>query len=485
MKLGLRLLLGFFLITGLAAFFVLRVFVLEVRPSVREVMEDMLVDTANLLAELAHADLAKMPPGGTLADTHFALSVRQYASRPIDVKIWDLDKNTLDYRVYVTDASGRVVFDSGLPNGASAVGQDYSRWRDVALTLGGRYGARATQEVQTDELTSVMYVAAPVLDNGKVIGVLTVAKAVNTVAPFVARAERRILLQGAWLLGLSLLIGVLVTSWIVWSVRKLRHYAQEVQFGERRAPPQLSGELGELAVAMGAMRDRLEGREHLEQTVRALTHELKSPLAAIAGAAELLQDDLPLADRALFTRQIRDQVERQRLLVERMLELSKLEKRRVLDHGAALDLGDCADAAINATQDRARQRHVTLRWAQREAAPLQGEAELLKLAISNLLENAIDFAPANTTIDVSVVQQDKTLRLTVRDNGPGVPDYAMPRLGQRFFSTARPAVDGETERRGSGLGLAIVQEVMALHGGRLELANAEPGLRASLVMPVR
>ena len=485
MKLGLRLLLGFFLITGIAAFFVLRVFVQEVRPSVREAMEDMLVDTANILAELAHDDLARMPVGGTLAGTRFADSVRQYAARPVEAKIWDLTKTTLDYRVYVTDADGRVVFDSGTPAGGSEVGQDYSRWRDVALTLAGRYGARATREVRTDDRTSVLYVAAPVLDGQRVIGVLTVAKPIRTVAPFIARAERKIVLHGAWLLGLSLLVGVLVTGWIVWSVRRLRHYAQEVQFGERRAPPRLSGELGELALAMGTMRERLEGREHLERTVRAMTHELKSPMAAIAGAAELLQEDLPAADRVQFARQIQDQVERQRVLVERMLALSKLEQRRAIEHATALDLADCADASIEHARDRARQRQLTVRWTARDTAPVRGEAEMLQLAISNLLENAIDFAPAGSAIELSATRDRAEQRLAVRDHGPGVPDYAMPQLGQRFFAIPRVSPDGRAERHGSGLGLAIVREVMALHGGRLELANAQPGLRAELVLPVR
>ncbi|MDB6001000.1 MAG: creC [Rhizobacter sp.] len=491
MKLGLRLLLGFFLIAGLATFFVLRVFVLEVRPSVREVMEDMLVDTANILAELARDDLARMPAGGTLVNSKFANSVNSYASRPIAARIWDVDKKTLDYRIYLTDASGRVVFDSGPPHGANAVGEDYSRWRDVSLTLTGRYGARASREVSTDERSSVMYVAAPVKQGDTVIGVLTVAKPMSTVAPFVARAEKKMLVQGAWLLGLSLLIGVLVTGWIVWSVRRLRNYAQQVQFGERRLPPALPGELGELANAMVAMRERLEGREQLEDTVRALTHELKSPMAAIAGAAELLHDELPAADREAFADQIQEQVMRQRTLVERMLELSKLEHRRTLDHSAALDLGVCVDAALQRSQGRAQQRRVALQWTQRESAPVQGEAELLEMAIGNLIENAIDFAPADSVIELSLARQEADkgskgeLRFTVRDHGPGVADFALPRLGQRFFSTARAATHGQPARRGSGLGLAIVLEIAALHGGRLDIKNVEPGLAATLVLPLR
>ncbi|MBF9266947.1 two-component system sensor histidine kinase CreC, partial [Acidovorax cattleyae] len=139
MRLGLRLLFAFFLINGIAAFFVLRVFTAEIKPSVREVMEDMMVDTANLLAELASDDLAsgrlaavsQGAPGTPESD--FARHVRRYASRPVDASIWGLSKQTLDFRIYVTDARGRVVFDTE----RRAVGDDYSQWRDVARTLRG------------------------------------------------------------------------------------------------------------------------------------------------------------------------------------------------------------------------------------------------------------------------------------------------------------------------------------------------------------
>ena len=158
MRLGIRLLFGFFLVSGLAAFFVLRVFVVEVKPSVREVMEDMLIDTANILAELASDDLA----AGKIAAGRFADNVRDYAQRPIDAKIWGLTKQSLDFRVYVTDSKGLVLFDSE----NVATGEDYSKWRDVARTLRGEYGARATRDIQLDDRSAVMYVAAPVMHCG-------------------------------------------------------------------------------------------------------------------------------------------------------------------------------------------------------------------------------------------------------------------------------------------------------------------------------
>lgn len=484
MKLGLRLLLGFFLITGIAAFFVMRVFVGEVRPSVREVMEDMLVDTANILSELAVDDLAAMPPTGDLRGSGFARHVLDYASRPVDARIWGLDKRSLDYRVYLTDATGRVVFDTGLPDGGNAVGQDYSRWRDVARTLAGQYGARATREVIREDTTSVMYVAAPVMQGDRLLGVLTVAKPMATVQKFIDRAERDIFIKGLWLLGLSLTIGVLVTGWIVWSVRRLRHYAQRVQWGQREQPPALSGELGELARAMEAMRDRLDGHEHVEQLVRALTHELKSPLTAIGGAAELLQDELPAADRQLFAAQIREQTERLRTLVERMLELSKLEHRHSLDHQQVLDLAERVDHVLAMHATRLQQRGIELQWAPVSGVLVKGEADLIDMAVGNVLDNALAFAPAGSRIELALTTTGQQAELSLRDHGPGVPDFALARLGERFYSTARPAEPGQEPRKGSGLGLAIVRQIMQLHGGALRIEPATPGLRVTISLPL-
>jgi two-component system sensor histidine kinase CreC len=486
MKLGLRLLLGFFLITGIAAFFVMRVFVGEVRPSVSQVMEDVMVDTANILAELAADDLAALPASGadTLAHTRFARHVLAYASRPVDARIWGLNKRAMDYRVYVTNAQGTVVFDTGLPTGGNAIGQDYSRWRDVARTLSGQYGARATREVREDEQTSVLYVAAPVRQDGQVLGVLTVAKPLSTVQKFIERAERDILIKGLWLLGISLAIGVGVTAWIVWSVRRLRHFAQRVQWGQREAPPALSGELGELAQAMAAMRDRLDGHAHVEQLVRALTHELKSPLTAIAGAAELLQDELPAADRERFAGQVQDQAERLHLLVARMLELSKLEQRHALDHQQRLDLSDRMDAVLASHAARIQHKDLQVHWAPCAGVWVMAEADLLDIAMGNVLDNAISFSPVGGALHLALTTSAHTAQLSVRDLGPGVPDYAMGRLGERFYSTARPASGGQAAQKGSGLGLAIVRHIMQLHHGELQLAQASPGFQVTLCLPL-
>ncbi|KQW46427.1 MULTISPECIES: two-component system sensor histidine kinase CreC [unclassified Roseateles] len=473
MRLGLRVFFGFFLIAGLSAALLLKVFLAEVKPSVREVMEDLMVDTANLLAEVAAEE---MTAGGVSPDGRLAAQLQRYARREIDVTIWGLRKQSLDLRIYVTDAAGRVVLDSGQP---SAVGQDYSQWRDVALTLRGDYGARSSRAYGTDDRSTVLVVAAPVIKGGARLGVVSVAKPVASVQRFIDRAEQRVFLAGAALLAASLTIGVAVTLWLVASVRKLRRYAQQAQAGQAIAPPDMPGELGDLALAMDDMRRRLEGREQLEHDVRALTHELKSPLAALRASGELLQEELPAADRQRFAAQVLDQTARLQTLVERVLALSQLEAQVGLGERQRIVLADWAEAQLERQASRLAQQGLGIVWTAREDAAVDADAALLELAFGNLLINAIDFAPAGTTLELAVSTTPTSARLALRDHGPGVPAAAFAQLGRRFFSTARPG----SLVKGSGLGLAIARRVAELHGGRLVFEAADPGLRVTLVLP--
>ena len=472
MRLGLRVFFGFFVIAGLSAVLLLKVFLAEVKPSVREVMEDLMVDTAHLLAEVA---VDEMAAGTAAADGRLAAQLRRYARRDVDVTIWGLRKQSLDLRIYVTDAAGRVVLDSGQP---SAVGQDYSQWDDVARTLRGDFGARSTRDA-ADDRSTILVVAAPILKEGRVLGVVSVAKPVASVQRFIDRAERRVFWAGAALLAASLVVGVAVTLWLVASVRRLRRYAQQAQAGQAIAPPAMPGELGDLANAMDDMRRRLEGREQLEHDVRALTHELKSPLAALRASGELLQDELPAADRQRFAAQVLDQTARLQTLVERVLALSQLEAQVGLGERQRLALADWTDAQLERQAPRLARKGLGVVWTARDAVTVDADAALLELAFGNLLVNAIDFAPTGSTLELAVSTTPTSARLALRDHGPGVPAVAFQQLGKRFFSTARPG----SLVKGSGLGLAIARRVAELHGGRLAFEAAEPGLKVTLILP--
>ena len=498
MNLPLRILLGYFLVVGLAAFFVMRIFVGEVQPSVRETIEESMVDSANILAVMASDDLL----AGKIDNGRFARQIEEYRRRGVNAPIWHFRKTTLDFRVTVTDAAGIVRFDSE----HIAVGADHSRWNDVARTLRGEYGARSTRDDPADDASSVFYVAAPVRDGERIIGVLTLAKPVRTVAPIIARAEQTIVRHGIWLLGGAALIGVVVTLWLTRSIRRLRDYANAVAAGDAATPPTGGGqELSDLARAMAAMREKLEGKQYVEQTVQALTHELKSPLAALRGAAEILAEPaLPEAERQRFATHVQEQGNRMLSCVERMLALSKLEARRGLHETESINAADLladllrvrqarADAAgirfeVSSPDEAQRNPGQDAREGEAPRIPaeglhpgyaLRGDRERLLLALGNLLDNALDHAPPGSTITLALQTADGMLCFTIRDQGAGIPDYALPHVCERFYGLPRP--DGS---KGSGLGLAIVQEVARLHGGQLSLANhPDGGTIASLRLP--
>ncbi len=478
MRIGLRILLGYFLIVALAALLLGRVFVQEVKPGVRQAMEDTLVDTANVLAELASDDLL----AGRINDGQFARRIRALRGRDIGAEIWGFEKRTASYRIMITDARGIVVFDSA----GRDLGRDNSRWNDVYRTLRGQYGARSTRSDPNDDASSVMHVAAPIRDGDKIVGVLTVAKPNQTIAPFIERSQAVIMRWGLLLLGVALLVGLLAAWWLSRQLGGLRRYANAVTAGERVALPRSAGEFGDLGRALETMRERLEGKQYVEQYVHALTHELKGPLAAIRGSAELLDtpsgaQPMPDADRARFIATIREQGVRLSQMIDKLLALAAVEYRQRIEHPESVDVAALIDAAAKDVAPKLAQAGVGLQLpAQAADDTVPGDPFLLRQALVNLLENAIDFAPTGSTIEVALHRDAGRLRIDVADRGPGVPDYAIGRVFERFYSLPRPGGGS----RSSGLGLCLVAEVAELHGGSAALANRDGGgAVASLELP--
>ncbi|WP_145551424.1 two-component system sensor histidine kinase CreC [Yersinia intermedia] len=472
MKIGVRLLLGYFLIVAIAGYFVIRIFVQEVKPGVRRATEGTLVDTATLLAQFARQDmLLDNVASGQLAQAFASLNLR-----PIGANIEGIRKDRNEYRVYLTDADGRVVFDSS----GKAAGQDYSRWNDVWLTLRGEYGARSTRTNPADEQSSVMYVAAPVMAENKIIGVLSVGKPNISMAPVIKRSERKILLAGGVLLGIALLIGLGFVWWINRSIGKLVDYAERVAEGQVVALPAMgSSELHDLARALESMRLKLDGKAYIEQYVHTMTHELKSPLAAITGAAELLRESPPPATAQRFIVNIEQQSARIRQLVDKMLVQARLESRVDLQF-SPLDISHILKQTFSAKEAQAVSRGICLQLKRADSAILTGDGLLLSQALTNLIDNALDFTPLGGAVILSGERHEGEYLITVEDNGSGIPDYAQEKIFDRFYSL--PRADSP---KSTGLGLNFVREVAAIHRGRISLENRLPqGVSAYLALPL-
>jgi two-component system sensor histidine kinase CreC len=474
MKISLKIFLGYFLLVGLAAWFVLYIFVDEVKPGVRQAMEDTLVDTANVLAELAANDVKN----NTIQTGNFAHGLKQYHARASKADIWGIKKQSADYRVYITNTKGLVIFDSA----NLAVGQDYSKWNDVYLTLRGQYGVRSSPAIPGDKNhDSIMYIAAPIKDGNNILGALTVAKPNRTLLPFIERAQNKIIRWGALLFVLSLAIGVLFTWRFTRAIHRLRDYAISVASGEKATPPTSSNdELAELASAMQTMRSELDGKQYVQESMQHLMHELKSPITSIQGALELISPSMPSDRQAYFLAQTKNQASRVQTIIQNMLGLAQLEHQQQLRHLSSVNLHALVQTQITHLANKAAQRNIQFEFVPAMTLTIQAEAFLLGQAIYNVLENALDFSVADSVITLNIQVNIDSVQLLVRDTGSGIPEYALNKIFDKFYSLPRPA----TGQKSTGLGLNFVQEVVKLHGGSINLENHyDGGLIATIKLP--
>ncbi len=440
----------------------------DIDPRYRESAEESLVETAQLLAVLVEGT----SHDGALQTENLGPLFQSLYARRFTADIFGFEKTRVELRLTVVDRAGTVVFDSMNRH----LGADHSQWHDIHLALQGEYGARTSRDVDGDPKTSVMFVAAPVRDvasgGDRIIGAVSVGKPVQSFGQFVEAARRKTLLVGATSVVAVLLLAVILSVWLVRPFGVIADYVRYVRAQRSISLPRLGRRaLGALGAAYDEMRDALAGRNYVADYVQTLTHEVKSPLSAIRGAAELLQEPMPDADRTRFVGNIVRETQRIQELVDRMMELTALESRRSLDETAAIPLRALLEELAASAQASGAARGVAVELAAGEDASVEGDAFLLRRALANLIDNALDFSPANANVALTLTVHPRSVEVRVRDHGPGIPDYAEDKVFEKFYSLARP----HSRKKSTGLGLPFVKEIAELHHGRVTLKNAPEG----------
>ncbi len=465
MKIRTRIFLGVLAVVGIGFYLFVRWIAIDLEPQYRKTTEEPLVDSARILASVAAATARH----GQVDVAAFRAALTDARARPFSAAIFDHVKTEIDFRVYITDAAGTVVFDS--ESGASE-GEDFSRWNDVYHALRGEYGARTSQEDPDDPSSKVMYVAAPIVVGGKTVGVLSVGKPTQTSKAFAMRSREKIALGGVVMFSAILVVVVFLSAMISRPIRRLTDYARAVRDGARPEMPRLgSGEAKELGAAFEEMRDALEGRQYVERYVQVLTHEIKGPLAGIRGAAELLHEEMPAEQRDRFLANIRVESERIQMIIDKLLLLSSLESRKGLGPTERIDLRDVVDEAARNLSSAIEHKRIRLDVKGQRGLPFEGDPFLVRHAVANLLQNALDFSPEGGEVAVEIAAADGFVALSVRDRGPGIPAFAQEKVFDRFYSLQRP----DTGRKSSGLGLSLVREIALLHRGTIALSGAPGG----------
>jgi signal transduction histidine kinase len=240
----------------------------------------------------------------------------------------------------------------------------------------------------------------------------------------------------------------------------------------------------EVAPIVRALNSQLRGSaERLERERRFFAeaaHELRTPLAVLSAQAHVVanEDDPIERRRALVA--LESGIDRSARVVQRLLTLARLDAKQPGERLEPMDLGELVEETVATLTARAEASGHRLDV---DASPviLLGSEEALRAALENLIDNALRYTPAGTTIDVSVTQRAGVCHLVVADDGPGIPAEHQGRVFERFERLGRCSDEG------TGLGLAIVRRVAELHGGEAAYEPGEGGrgCRFSLRLPIR
>jgi two-component system sensor histidine kinase CreC len=429
--------------------------------------EEAMIDTAGVVAELYArlyneygADPARL--GAEFAKVYSNLN----ESFQIKARLFGSTKSEVDTRLLIFDKSGRVIFDTS----GAATNQDFSHWRDVRHALEGQYGSRWELDRKRQRVN--IYSTLPVFVGGRIIGAVSISEPTNRIRNFISKSLRDLRLPAAVALLLAAATAYALSAYITRIIRGLASSAERIAAGERsiRLETWSRSELGTLARAVNRMREKLEGKAYVEEMASNLSHELKTPLAAIRGSAELLEDgamDDPGA-RAKFLSNIQAEVERLDRIVNELLKLSRIETQ-VLDREAhPVDVAAIARETAATYLGRMKDAGVRFDVEIGTDIPRVAIPGLeLKLLLSNLLDNALQFTPAGRAIRFSVIGRENMVEMCIGDEGQGIEPDLLPKIFDRFFTTGNP----RTGNRGTGLGLAIVKSIADINRGEISVRS--------------
>jgi signal transduction histidine kinase len=364
-------------------------------------------------------------------------------------------------------------------------GIDLHALPEVTSALHGRYGAVARERISDEPAPPFgdirrrgslrVFIALPVFSDGKVIAVVRASRTGLDALSTLWANRRGLLLSAAAFALLAGLVGFAFSTAIARPLRALTRNARAIARGEPQQalaqPGFAPAEVAALAQVLQQMTERLRERAaYASEFAAHAGHEIKTPLAAIRGAAELLQQgwqQMEPAQRQRFLDNIHDDAERMERVVRGLLELAQIENAPRERH---------PPLSVQHQVEHLLARYgtaVQLRLQAPPAAIAIAEAQLHSV-LSNLVDNALRHG-AGKPVEVILSAQQERLSIAVRDHGPGISAANQARLFQRFFTTER-------DRGGSGLGLATVKAIAEARGGSVSVETGPTGSTFTAVL---
>ena len=294
----------------------------------------------------------------------------------------------------------------------------------------------------------------------------------------------------AVILVLSLAGALLMSRSLLSRIEDINTASREIMGGHlnRRVPVSPRGdEFDEVAGNLNAMLDRIERLlDATKEVSDNIAHDLRSPLARLRSRLELLTLETPsLDDYREATAETLGEIDQLLKTFAALLAIAEAEAGAAQRNFAAVELADLVRDVAELYEPLAEARGLSLRLSIAGPARLRGDRDVLFQAVSNLLDNAVKYAPEGSAVSLELSSAAGEARIAVADQGAGIPSELREKVLERFFRA-----ESSRSTEGSGLGLSLVAAAAKLHGGKIALEdNApdddNPGLRAVLSLPVR
>jgi two-component system sensor histidine kinase CpxA len=283
-----------------------------------------------------------------------------------------------------------------------------------------------------------------------------------------------------WVLALIVGLCYVLARHLTAPVRTMQKTVE--RFGEgdfsARVNSRRRDELGDLSRAVDRMADRIEMLVRSQRRLlQDISHELRSPLARLGVAVELARGG---GDPNTALNRIEKEADRLNILVGELIQVTRAEGDPAGLSTEPLRLDDLVRVIIEDARIEAERRAVQIRTDLTQAE-IDGNPELLRRAIENIIRNAIRYSPEGGAVEARLTKTASMLRVSVRDRGPGVPEESLAHIFDPFYRVEK---DRGRTSGGVGLGLAIAKRAVELHHGQMRASNMNPGLLVEIDLPV-
>lgn len=427
-------------------------------------LEEEMVSQAFMLGEQYRSMVLNAPPGEeTRRKELFASILTRYSAQ-------------VQSRLQILSPDGIVLFDS---DANSLVGANFSRRKEIANAMrGGDY--QANWRLTRDRKYVFYFVPLPILDDtDNVVAIVYVTHHTGQIT----KAIKTMMLNQRLAMIAALCGAVLISAVLAHTMtRRLRRLTKAAMaYARGNAPLDLHirgrDEIGELGNAVHHMATDIEkGNDYNREFVSTVMHELKTPITAIKGAAEVLQQGAAEkeATREKFLANIRYEADRLTRMVGELGELTKLDVETLRGQKEKVDYCRCVREILERLMPTFDQEHANLKISISDetitAMLVPGRIEQV---ISNLLENAFRYTPVSGQVELAIARHtDDSVITTVSDTGRGIAPAAIGKVFDRFYTTEPKDVPRDY---GSGLGLAVAKSIVENHQGRIRVESEEGG----------